>query len=182
MNYQLTLPDGFDLAGLRERIPSIGARFDGLPGLAAKAFLLREKGANDSPVNQYAPFYVWADDTAAETFLWGGGGFAGVVEKYGRPIVQTWIGAKLFEGAASSEVPRWAVRTVELVAADVDPAPAILSNMASAKQLASEGGVHSVAAGVDPRSWQLVTLAAYVEKPAQYTGELYELVHLSVGS
>ncbi len=91
MNYQLTLPQSFDMEALRERIPQIGARFDDLPGLGFKAFLFRKQGKNGSPVNQYAPFYVWNDQTAANRFLWEGGGFDGVVRAYGRPIVQTWL-------------------------------------------------------------------------------------------
>lgn len=103
LDYQLSLPQSFDRAALRERIPSVGRRFDNMPGLAAKAFLFREKGVHGSPLNQYAPFNLFADDEAATGFLWRGAEFTGVVGSYGRPAVPTWISGGYYHGPARPE-------------------------------------------------------------------------------
>lgn len=122
MNYQLSLPADYDVDSIRRRIPAIGKRFDAVPGLGLKAFLLREQGVEGSPVNQYAPFYLWTDAAAATSFLLNGGGFAGVVKRYGRPTVQTWLGGTYLRGRAYDLTVTHAVRLLSRVPSDSDPA------------------------------------------------------------
>ena len=179
LNYQLTLPASFDMAGLRERIPAIGARFDDLPGIGAKAFLLRENGVNGSAVNQYAPFYLFTDEAAAASFLWDGENFSGVVSAYGRPIGQTWIGSGYLRGPAILSTPVWAVRTISRLPADEAPAALVRTTRSRLEARREEPGLHSVACGIDPRTWELVVFAMHSTKPDPQDGELYEIAHLS---
>jgi hypothetical protein len=179
MNYQLNLPRTHDMAALRERIPQIGARFDTMPGLGAKAFLLREQGVHGSPLNQYAPFYLWADDDAAAEFLWGGPQFTGVVSAYGRPVVQTWIGGGYVRGSALAETPAWAVRTTTKLPNDAAPAETAARAHDALNARAGEAGLHSAAFGIDPRTWELVTFTMHTAQPQPGAGELYEIPHLS---
>ncbi len=179
LNYQLSLPRTFDVAALRERIPSIGARFDATPGLGAKAFLVREQGVDGSPLNQYAPFYLFTDETAAATFLWGGTDFTGVAVAYGRPIAQTWIGGGYQRGPAIGETPRWAVRTVSRLPQDEAPEPVAAAAREALAARADEPALHSVAFGIDPRGWELVVFSMHTAKPDPADGELYDVVHLS---
>ena len=179
LNYQLSLPHTFDMKSLRERIPGIGTRFDNLAGIAAKAFLVREKDANGSPLNQYAPFYLFTTDAAAASFLWEGEEFTGVVSAYGRPLVLTWIGGGYVRGPAVAEVPTWAVRTVSRLPVDAAPAATAAAAKDRLVQRASEAGLHSAAFGIDTRTWELVTFTMHTDKPALGDGELYEVVHLS---
>ncbi|MEU2358793.1 DUF4865 family protein [Streptomyces misionensis] len=141
MNYQLNPLRMFDMAALRERIPSIEGRFDQMPGIGTKAFLIRELGKNGSPLNQYAPFCLWADDDGAARFLWHGPEFSGVVGTYGRPVVQTWIGGALRRGSGFDTDPTWTVRTTSRVPADEAPA----ATPAAAEELPSPqtGIVHT---------------------------------------
>lgn len=181
MNYQLTLPRGFDMEGLRERIPMIGKRFDNLPGLGFKAFLFRKQGENGSPVNQYAPFYLWNDQAAANRFLWEGGGFDGVANTYGRPIVQTWLGTRLAYGPAAAVSPRWAVRHVEPVRESRVLEDLVVEAGERVEELARAAGVHSVAFAVDPRTWTSVELTLTADQPAGVLDdEVYEVPYLSV--
>lgn len=179
LNYQLSLPHTFDMTSLRQRIPTIGQRFDNLPGLAAKAFLLREKGVHGSPLNQYAPFYLFTDDNAAAAFLWEGPEFTGVVSAYGRPVGQTWIGGGYQRGPAIHQTPTWAVRTVSRLPADEAPAASAESTRLALQARAHEPGLHSVAFGIDPRTWELLTFSMHTGRPDTSGGELYEVVHLS---
>lgn len=179
LNYQLSLPHTYDMAALRARIPGIGARFDDVPGLGAKAFLLREQGRNGSPVNQYAPFYLFADDEAAADFLWRGEAFTGVVSAYGRPVGQTWIGGGYFRGPSLDRAPTWAVRTVSRVPVDEAPAATASATHAALAQRAHEPELHSAAFGIDPRTWELVTFTLHTAPPEPGAGEVYEVAHLS---
>jgi hypothetical protein len=179
LNYQLSLPHTFDMAALRARIPSIGARFDAVPGIGAKAFLVREKGVNGSPLNQYAPFYLFTSESAAAAFLWEGEEFSGVVAAYGRPVAQTWIGGGYLRGPAIATTPSWAVRRVTRLPVDEAPARTAAAAHDSLLKRANESGLHSAAFGIDPRTWELVAFSMHVERPDPKDGELYEVVHLS---
>ena len=179
LNYQLSLPQAFDMSALRERLPSVGRRFDHNPGLGAKAFLFREKGVHGSPVNQYAPFYLFADDEAAPEFLWGGEELTGVVGAYGRPTGQIWIGGGYYRGPALGETPSWAVRTVARVPVDEAPAGTAAQAHAELSQRVTEPGLHSAAFGIDPRNWELLTFTMHTTRPDPRGGELYEVIHLS---
>ncbi|MEP6478950.1 MAG: DUF4865 family protein [Rhodoglobus sp.] len=181
MNYQLTLPQTFDMDALRERIPLIGKRFDDLPGLGFKAFLFREQGKNGSPVNQYAPFYLWNDQTASNRFLWEGGGFGGVVQAYGRPIVQTWLGARVAFSPDAASAPTWAVRHVEQVREGRVLEELVQEASERVDELASGEHVHSVAFAVDPRTWTSVEFTLLTKRPEdELNDEVYEVPYLSV--
>ena len=167
LQYRLFPAPDFDMDELRDRIPSIGARFDGLPGLHLKAFLWRA-GA----VNEYAPFYLWNDPDAAAAFLWNDGGFAGVATKYGRPAALTWLTVAVEEGPAA-DVPRWAVRSTESLSAE-EPL-----EQHAARLRARVIDAHTVITAIDPATWEAVTLTLHVDRPASPAGELYEVPYIS---
>jgi hypothetical protein len=58
MQYEITLPADYDMEIIRERVATRGAALDDFAGLGLKAYLIRERGVDGSPVNQYAPFYL----------------------------------------------------------------------------------------------------------------------------
>ena len=181
MNYQLTLPESFDMEGLRRRIPGTGKRFDNLPGLGFKAFLFRKQGENGSPVNQYAPFYIWNDQAAANRFLWEGGGFDGVVGAYGRPIVQSWMGVRVAFGDEAASAPTWAVRHVEQVREGRVLESLVREAVDRVDERASGAGVHSVSFAIDPRTWTSVEFTLLTRRPeGELDDEVYEVPYLSV--
>ena len=179
MHYQLSLPANYDVDTIRRRIPEIGKRFDAVPGLGVKAFLLREKGVDGSPVNQYAPFYLWTDSAAAASFLFNGGGFAGVVKQYGRPVVQTWLGGTYHHGPAYDLPVTHAVRTVSRLPSDLDPAETATQARDAILDRLGETDLHSAAWAIDPRTWDLVNLTLHSSRPEVASGELYDVPHVS---
>ncbi|MEU6409281.1 DUF4865 family protein [Microbispora sp. NPDC046933] len=72
MQYEITLPADYDMAITRERVATCGHALDDRAGLGLKAYLIGERGAAGSPVNQYAPFYLWQDAGRMGEFLVGG--------------------------------------------------------------------------------------------------------------
>src|SRR4051794_39500637 len=70
MQDQLTLSADYDMGIIRERVARTGHMLDRFKGLGQKAYLIRENAVDGSPVNQYAPFHLWADAAAAASFLW----------------------------------------------------------------------------------------------------------------
>jgi hypothetical protein len=179
MQYQITLPTTYDMGIIRTRVARFGHLLDDYPGLGQKAFLIREKGVDGSPVNQYAPFYLWADASAAASFLWAGGGFGGIVRDFGRPVVQTWIGGTYHRGPEHAGAPAYAVKTTESIADDLDPVDAAARTGRQLAARADEVGLHSVAYAIDPRTWQLVTLSLHAGRPETDVGEIYQVLHLA---
>jgi hypothetical protein len=177
--YAIPLPADYDMTVIRRRVAERGHLLDDRPGLRLKAYLVQDT-ARGATRNQYAPFYLWADTGAAASFLWGGGGFAGIVRDFGRPTVTTWLGVELRRGPAHGASAAWATL-------DRRPLPAGEDPSAEAERLrrvlddgAGDDGVHSIAAAIDPTRWESVifTLRA-TEASVAPGGTVFEVLHLS---
>ncbi|GAB2999613.1 DUF4865 family protein [Amycolatopsis acidiphila] len=169
MQYHLTLPADHDMGIIRRRVETRGHRTDDFPGLGLKAYLIRERGEG-SPVNQYAPFYLWHDVGGMSRFLVGGGGFQGIVDDFGRPPVWHWTGIAIERGRG--EVPRSATRETTALLEDVDAAVEALH------ELARDERVHTAALAFDPTGWQLVRFVLWTdEAPGRY-----QVLHVSAPS
>ena len=181
MQYRITLPADYDMAVIRTRVASTGHLLDDYPGLGVKAFLIREKGVDGSPVNEYAPFYLWADAAGAASFLWSGVGFSAIVRDFGRPRVQTWIGGTSHTGPADPTAARYAVRTTQDLDQDADLVAAAASADDRAVAAVRSPGVLLGAYGIDPATWQLVTFALHAERPATVPegATVFQVLHLA---
>jgi hypothetical protein len=179
MNYRITLPADYDMKIIRQRVATRGHLLDAFPGLGAKAYLIRERGVADSPVNQYAPFYLWNTPQGMNSFLWGPG-FQNVVSDFGRPVVEHWTGLGFARGPAVGAAPQAAGRHAEPLEPGAAPAAVIARALAELPELAARPGVHSVALAVDPRHWELLRFTLRQEEAPPAPGEeRYEVLHLS---
>ena len=182
MQYEITLPADYDMAVIRRRVQSKGPLLDGFAGLGLKAYLIRERGRDGSPVNQYAPFYLWADTDGMGRFLWGGAGFHGIVESFGRPAVHHWTGVAHERGPEWAATPRAATRLTTAMAAHDDPASAVQRAIQTLQDTARLPGVHATALAVDPRHWELVHFTLWRDSSPPAAGTRYQVLHLSRGS
>ena len=182
MQYEIGLPADYDMGIIRRRVSERGHLLDATPGLGLKAYLVREVGVDASPVNEYAPFYLWNDPTAMARFLWGGGGFAGIVASFGRPQVRHWVGAAFCAGSGLDDEPVLATRRTERIEAHRDPADVVAAAAERARELATADRVHSVSVAVDPATWELVGLtlwAAGGDGAVTVGVDTYRVLHLS---
>lgn len=179
MQYEITLPADYDMGIIRERVRSRGANTDAFPGLGIKAYLMRERGRFDSPVNAYAPFYLWAEPSGMNQFLFGTG-FNGIRTDFGRPSVRTWHGIAVCDGPEQASAPDLATRTVE----SIDPSQSLTDltealvgeTTASAQRV----GVNCTATGIDPSTWQLVRFTLWSGRiPDGVPGDQYVVLHVS---
>ncbi|MFG2630985.1 DUF4865 family protein [Streptomyces sp. NPDC048473] len=175
--YEITLPADYDMGIIRNRVATKGHFLDTFPGLGIKAYLIRERGEH-SPVNQYAPFYLWATPEGMNSFLWGPG-FQGIVQDFGRPEVQHWAGLAYEEGPASAALPRTATRHRAAVAASVAPADAVEAALDESRRLARTPGAVATALAVDPRHWELLHFTLWEHDASEAPGDRYEVLHLS---
>ncbi|MBB5118798.1 hypothetical protein AF335_06585 [Streptomyces eurocidicus] len=187
MQYEITLPADYDMGIIRTRVATRGHLLDDLPGLGLKAYVIRERGVGGSPVNQYAPVYLWRDTDAMSRFLVGGGGFQGIIGDFGRPAVHHWTGVATEAGPARGRTPAAASRRLTPVPAGAEPddlAALVAEETRLLRELAARDGVHTAALAVDPRHWQLMRLILWERAVPQDEGaedatERYEVLHLS---
>jgi hypothetical protein len=181
MQYEITLPADYDMGTIRARVAARGHVFDDRAGLGLKAFVIRTRGVEGSPVNQYAPFYLWVDSGAMSHFLVGGGGFERIVTDFGRPTVHHWAAVGFETGPARGATPRAAARRLTPVSSDVDLVTLVEDEMDQLRQVARREDVHSTALALDPLRWQLVrfTLSTQSAPDTDDATERYEVLHLS---
>jgi hypothetical protein len=179
MQYEITLPADYDMGIIRERIAVKGPLLDKFPGLGVKAYLIRERGIDGSPINQYAPFYLWASIDGMGGFLWDGGGFSAIVSSFGRPIVQHWTGVACLKDLGQNQHSQLATKRIESIVPDVDPAEAILAARANLVDRARDPGVNLAALAVDPRTWELVHFTLWSRDPPEDAGTRYQVLYLS---
>ncbi|MFJ9690938.1 DUF4865 family protein [Kitasatospora sp. NPDC101183] len=201
MQYEITLPADYDMGIIRRRVAERGHLLDDHPGLGLKAYLVRERGRDGSPVNQYAPFYLWRTAEGMNGFLWGPG-FRGLSADFGRPAVRHWLGAGLAHGrggedAANNEqnlndvrrpvtghqpnpapTPTTATLDTVRLPGTADPAGAV--ERALAELPAAHPALHTAAVAVDPSRWELLRFALWNgPAPEDAPGTRYEVLHLS---
>ncbi|MEU3183781.1 DUF4865 family protein [Streptomyces sp. NPDC006923] len=177
MQYEITLPADYDMEIIRKRVATRGHLLDDFPGLGLKAYLVRERGAG-SPVNQYAPFYLWADPEGMNSFLLGPG-FDGVVRDFGRPEVQHWTGLTHAEGPARAGVPRTAVRRRRPVPEGTSLSSVVEEATRETEHLATLDGVVCASLALDPRRWELLHITLWEDGTPREVGECYEVLRVS---
>ncbi|MEU0603275.1 DUF4865 family protein [Streptomyces sp. NPDC006393] len=187
MQYEVTLPADYDMGVIRGRVARIGHLLDDWEGLGLKAYLMRERGGDGSPVNQYAPFYLWNTVEGMNSFLWGGA-FQGLAHDFGRPVVRQWTGLVHEEGAAADAPAAVAVRHRLPVPEGVVLADFMADEVDAARRLAARDGAVLAAAAVDTGRWELVrfSLWAHPESAAEAAagdglgeGEVFQVLHVS---
>ncbi|WP_328908677.1 DUF4865 family protein [Streptomyces sp. NBC_00234] len=177
MQYEITLPADYDMGIIRERVAMKGHLLDAFPGLGLKAYLMRQRGEH-SPVNQYAPLYLWSAPEGMNAFLLGPG-FQGVVNDFGRPAVRHWAGLSYAEGRAASARPRTAVRRREQLPETADPGAAIPAAAEESLRQATLPGAVATALALDPARWELLHLSLWEQEAPEVAGDRFEVLHLS---
>ncbi|RQP25366.1 DUF4865 family protein [Piscinibacter terrae] len=179
MQYVVPLPAAFDMDIIRRRVADKGPLMDDLPGLGFKAWLYAVHGEHGAE-NRYAPFYLWHEDEAMNSFLLGPG-FATLAADFGRPPVRSWttLHAELTRSLREARVA-----TVESAAV---PAGTALDAMADAErvraQLECAKGALVAVVALDPHAWSLVRLLLWRDVPgAARERETYAVGHVSVGT
>lgn len=178
MQYEITLPADYDMAIVRDRVRSKGHLLDDFAGLGLKAYLMRSRGRDGSLVNQYSPFYLWADTAGMARFLWGGGGFGALAASFGRPTVQSWAGIGVRRGPRFASRPAAASKSVLTLPPDVDPQRYAAQAEAAMMERAAQPGVCLAACAIDPGRWQVIQFTLWDGGTPETDEVVYEVLHL----
>ncbi|MEV5725969.1 DUF4865 family protein [Streptomyces pharetrae] len=180
MQYEITLPAAYDMDVVRARVARLGHLLDDWDGLGLKAYLMRERGVQGSPVNQYAPFYLWNTVRGMNSFLWGGG-FQGLSDDFGRPSIRQWTGLAYEEGGADAPA-RIAVRERRPVPQGAALGETAEEAVRETARLAARDGAVCAAAAVDTGRWELVLFSLWAQEThgsQGADGEVFQVLHLS---
>ncbi|GAA3785626.1 DUF4865 family protein [Streptomyces phyllanthi] len=178
MQYEVTLPADYDMDIIRARATGKGPLLDDFPGLGLKAYLLRENGVDGSPVNQYAPFYLWQAPAGMNAFLWGPG-FQGLVDDFGRPRVRHWAALAYEEGGAAGATARVAVRRRLGVPDGVRLSEAAEEAVRESGRLAALDGAVCTAVVVDPYHWDLVHFSLWDHDTPEAEGDVFQVLYMN---
>ncbi|MDX3839220.1 DUF4865 family protein [Streptomyces europaeiscabiei] len=178
MQYEITLPADYDMEVVRRRVAGRGHALDAWEGLGLKAYLMRERGVHGSPVNQYAPFYLWNSVEGMNSFFWGGG-FQGVVDDFGRPSVRQWTGLAYEAGGGADSPARVAVRARRPVPVGVPLGEVVEDAVRGTERLASSDGAVLAAAAVDTSRWEIVHFSVWDHDAPKAEGETFQVLHMS---
>jgi hypothetical protein len=144
-----------------------------------KAFLVADADANARRPARYTPFYIWQDMDGMKDFMLSDS-FRAVVAKYGRPSVSRWTELALTLGNSVSGRPLFAVQTLLDIPAGEDIGHRVKHSLDNIGLIARSPDLHSVYAGLDETSWQLMTISLWTARPPlPMEGRLYEVAHLS---
>ncbi len=179
MQYVIGLPADYDMGIIRHRVATRGAAMDAFPGLGLKAYGIRERGIDDAPANEYAPFYLWDDAGAAADFLWGGEGFDGIVRDFGRPAVHTWVPTVFEAGPAQPLDVTHALLRTQQIASDADLVATAGRLRDHVAAQAADPLVHLAFAGIDPTTWHSVEFRTVAGTPESPKGTILTVLHIS---
>jgi hypothetical protein len=129
-------------------------------------------------VNQYAPFYFWAEPAGMNEFLFGPG-FAALSADFGRPQVRSMTGVAFWLGPDRTDRARTAIRVVTKLGAGEDLQALVDRAVREMDELAGTPGLHSCATLVDTRTWELVSFQLWASLAPPGHGDRYEILHLS---
>lgn len=176
MQYELTLPADYDMDIIRARVARVSPLLEDWDGLGLKTYLVRERGVHGSPVNQYAPFYLWNTVEGMNRFLWGGA-FQRLADDFGRPAVRQWTGLGFAEGSGGR--PAFAVRRRRSVPEGVELTSLMEDAVAETERLAAQDGAVLAGSAVDAHRWELVHFSLWEHDTPQADGDVFQVLHLS---
>jgi len=176
MQYGFDFPANFDMGAILARAADIGPRFDELPGLYHKAFLVGRNSPGTA--NRYTPFYLWREVDGLMTFLQSES-FRAMSAHYGRLAVQRWNEVAFIEGPAVEGNPGIAVQEVVSLAPDVDLQRLRDDELAALDGLSGEPGLQTAYVGLDPGTWQLMRVSLWTDRPVRTTGRVLDVAYLS---
>ncbi|MFE9774378.1 DUF4865 family protein [Streptomyces sp. NPDC005931] len=178
MQYELTLPADYDMGIVRDRVARKGHLLDAWEGLGIKAYLVRERGVDGAPVNQYAPFYLWNTVEGMNSFLWGGG-FQGLSDDFGRPRARRWTGLAHEDGSAADAPAAVAVRRRQPVPQGARLGAVAEEAVRECGRLAAADGAVLAAVGVDTDRWELVHFSLWAHPAPGADGDAFRVLRLS---
>lgn len=181
MQYSFTFPSDYNMEIIERRVAEKGHLFDDVPGLGFKAFLSARKGDADTGAveNTYAPFYVWTDESATRDFLCGDG-FAGLVNSFGRPSIDSWLNLSMIEEGDIRNA-RFASRSIDTINQYASLKDLLAAEKEHAQKVIGSGALLTLSA-LDTKNWRKLQFALWDKPVSNLMNDhtrVYNVLHTS---
>lgn len=166
MQYEITLPNDYDMNVIRKRVADNGAKTDGFQSLIFKAYLIQDELTQKT----YAPLYLWNNQDGMNKFIFEGY-YDNIIKSFGWQKIKTTVPAKV---SIHNDLPKCKYATI------------FKKNINKTTSLASfsfDSGSqnNSVCQLVlyNPEKWEYEVVDFYIQHPSDNAGEIFEILHIS---
>jgi hypothetical protein len=174
--YAHRLPADYGMERIRQRAATRGPEWDSYPGVAFKAFLVRERGIHNASGNVYSSLYLWKEAGALSSFLTSDG-FRNVIATFGRPEIETWfVLDSAFKQAAS---PRLVQKTEEILAPGTDLTELAKHETRQNRNRIEDRGIFAAISAIDTRAWRIARFILSGGEPYSRQGIVYEVAYFA---
>jgi hypothetical protein len=175
LTWVIDVPLSTDMDAIRSTAESTGDALAESPGLLAGITAISVAGVDDYVRNSVAMLTVWANTSRMAEFLWGDA-TAQVERKLARPSARTWT-------VSSVQLNRGIFSTVTHAGlhvrprTDFGPLSQIVSGHRANVAQTAAGRANALACrGLDPNTWEDVSVDAWRGRPRSYDGRLFSVV------
>ena len=175
LTWVIDVPLNSDMDAIRATAESTGEALEASAGLLAGVTAVSVAGVDDYVRNSVAMLTVWANTSRMAEFLWGDA-TAQVERKLARPSARTWtvssvqLNRAIFAGVTHAGLyvrPRM----------DGGPISSIVAGQRQAAAQAAAGRANALTCrGLDPNTWEDVSIDAWRGRPRSYNGRLFSVV------
>lgn len=173
MQYEIKLPNDYDMDIIRNRVKMNGFKTDKFPGLSLKAYLIKEKDHNNI-TNIYAPFYLWNDSEGMNKFIFDGY-YDNIISSFGWQKIS--IGIK-YEGKIEKNIKKSRYLVEEYI--DIQPVSSIKKLDIKSSFECYENTLSEVII-YNPEKWKVVKFSFVENLPNKLNEHVsyYEILHIS---
>ncbi|MGC4173948.1 MAG: DUF4865 family protein [Demequina sp.] len=175
MTWVIDVPLAMDMNAVRNTAASTGEALSQTAGLLAGVTAVSTAGFDEATRNSIAMLTIWANTSRMAEFLWGDA-TARIEQHLARPSARMWT-----VGSIQLERPRFpAITHVGLWVRprmSWEPIGAVveMQRQAAAKSLAGRSTALACR-GLDPNTWEDVSIDAWQGRPRRYDGQVFNVV------
>ncbi|MEZ0054150.1 hypothetical protein ABIA30_005190 [Mycobacterium sp. MAA66] len=185
-HYEHRFPEWHGVSRERELTQEDSARWDSVPGMYFKAFLIREKGRYGAAWNGFSSLYLWDNEDWFGNFLvpdpavfahnWFG--INNVVKRFGRPQIATSTVLDARKGPG--ENARFAYIEHRDIHPDADIAATSRDEIANNQAAAAAPGTVATVAAINPNTWRFTRILLSENAPTGAgAAAIYQIEHLA---
>lgn len=90
MQYNIVLPNDYDMKKIYQRVIDNGNKTDGFSDLLFKAYLVANKEDTYHYQNEYSPLYVWKNNEGMNTFIFNGF-YNNILQSFGWQTIHLYV-------------------------------------------------------------------------------------------
>jgi hypothetical protein len=175
LTWVIDMPLATNMAAIRDTAESTGASLEASPGLLTGITAMTVAGQGESTRNTVAMLTVWANTSRMAEFLWGDA-TAEVEKRLARPTAHIWpVSSVQLDRSRFPNITHAGLHIMPRMT--YNPISSLVKQQRTATQKAAAGRSTALACrGLDPKTWEDVSIDAWIGHPRAYDGRVFEVV------